>query len=81
MLAQRSLAPVWVSSAVFFMATASIFTFLKTYVLASGYGSVGGFYGAYAGIAVLLRVFLGWIPDRVGAARLLGPALASYALG
>jgi MFS family permease len=60
---------------------ACIFTFLKTYVLASGHGSVGGFFGAYACVAVLLRVLLGWIPDRLGAERVLGPALASYAAG
>ena len=80
-LAQPSLGPVWLASLVFFMALACIFTFLKTYVIASGHGSVGGFFSAYASVAVILRVFFGWLPDRVGAERILGPSLLCYAAG
>ena len=32
-------------------------------------------------MAILLRIFLGWLPDRVGANRVLIPALASLAIG
>jgi len=55
--------------------------FLRTFVDASGIGSVGGFFGAYAGVAVTLRVVAGWLPDRVGAKRVLYPALATLAAG
>ncbi|MGH8543475.1 MAG: hypothetical protein ACREX3_07570 [Gammaproteobacteria bacterium] len=44
-------------------------------------GSVGPFCIAYATIAVAPRVFLGWIPDRLGTRRMLGIAMSFYALG
>jgi predicted MFS family arabinose efflux permease len=80
-LRQSDLVPVWCMTAAFFTATALVFTFLKTYVLSTGLGSVGGFFSAYAVLAIGLRVFLGGLPDRLGPERVLGCALASYALG
>jgi predicted MFS family arabinose efflux permease len=58
-----------------------MFTFLKTFVMKTGIGSVGGFFSAYAGVALALRIFFGWVPDRVGAKRVLFPALIALAVG
>lgn len=80
-LRQRDLAPLWGISTVFALALAAMFTFLKTFVMHTGIGSVGGFFSAYAGVALALRVFLGWLPDRVGAKRVLYPSLATLACG
>jgi MFS family permease len=80
-LLKRDLLPVWIGAFAFFFAMAAVMTFMKTYVLAVGRGSVGGFFAAYAGVALLLRFGFGWIPDRVGLRRMVLPSLASYALG
>jgi MFS family permease len=80
-LLERDLLPVWVASFAFFFSMAGVLTFLKTYVLAIGHGSVGGFFGAYAGAALVLRLVFGWIPDRVGLRRMVLPSMASYGLG
>jgi predicted MFS family arabinose efflux permease len=80
-LSQPDLVTLWGITTAFSIALAAMFTFLKTFVMATGVGSVGGFFGAYAGVAVLLRVALGWLPDRIGAKRVLFPALAVLATG
>jgi len=80
-LVQRDLMPVWFAAFAFFFAAVGPFTFMKTFVMTTGAGSVGGFFTAYASIAIALRVFFGWLPDRVGPTRVLGPALLSYAAG
>jgi MFS family permease len=80
-VAQRDLQPVWLAAFTFFMAVLALFSFMKTFVIATGTGSVGGFFGAYAAMAVSLRLFLGWLPDRLGARRMLGFSMACYALG
>jgi len=80
-LAQPRLVTVWGLTAIFSIALAAMFTFLRTFVDASGIGSVGGFFGAYASVAVTLRVIAGWLPDRVGAKRVLYPALATLVAG
>jgi MFS family permease len=80
-LLKRDLLPIWVASFAFFYSMAGVLTFLKTYVLATGLGSVGGFFSAYAGAALVLRLAFGWIPDRVGLRRMVLPSMASYALG
>lgn len=79
--AQPNLLPVWLAAAAFFISLGALFAFMKTFVAAANVGSVGSFFTAYAAIAVLLRVFLGWIPDRLGTRRMLGVAMSSYALG
>lgn len=78
---QRNLWPVWLAAFTFFVSMFGLFSFMKTFVAATGIGSVGGFFGAYAGIAVLLRLFMGWLPDRIGTRRMLGVAMLCYALG
>jgi MFS family permease len=80
-LLKRDLLPIWIASFAFFFSMAAVLTFLKTYVLSVGHGSVGGFFSAYAGVALVLRLGLGWIPDRVGLRRMVLPSMASYALG
>ncbi len=78
-LGQRDLLPLWWIGAVFAVALTSVFTFFRRYVDETGLGSVGGFFTAYAGTAILLRLLLGWLPDRLGPKRVLLPALASLA--
>ena len=70
---QRNLLPVWLAAFTFFVGVSALFTFMKTFVTTMGIGSVGAFFGGYTGIAVVLRIFLGWLPDRLGARRTLGP--------
>lgn len=78
---QRNLGPVWLAALSFFAGVVAVFTFMKTFVIATGAGSVGVFFLAYAGVAVALRILLGWVPDRLGARRMLGGAMALYVAG
>lgn len=80
-LGQPDLLPLWWIATIFAIALASIFTFLKTYVMETGIGSIGGFFTAYTAVALVFRVFLGWLPDRIGPKRALYPALAALAAG
>jgi MFS family permease len=79
--AQRNLLPVWGAAIAFFVASLALVSFMKTFVLEANVGSVGAFFGAYAVVAVSLRLFLGWLPDRLGAHVMLGLAMTCYALG
>lgn len=78
---QRDLVPVWFAAFTFFIAFAALFSFMKTFVVTTGTGSVGSFFVAYAAMASALRIFLGWLPDRLGARRTLGVAMTCYAAG
>ncbi len=80
-LGQRDLLPLWWIGSVFALALASIFAFLKRFVDETGVGSVGSFFSAYSAAAIVLRVFLGWLPDRIGPKRVLYPALFCLAAG
>jgi MFS family permease len=80
-LTQRDLLPIWFGGSVFAIALASVFTFIKRFVDETGVGSVGGFFTAYAGAAVVIRLFLAWLPERVGPKRVLFPAMATLAAG
>jgi len=80
-LLQRDLLPLWWITLVFALSLSAYFTFLRTFVDETGIGTVGGFFAAYAGIAVALRVVAGWVPDRIGAKRVLYPAMAIFASG
>jgi predicted MFS family arabinose efflux permease len=79
--AQRNLVSVWLAAFAFFVGVATLFSFMKTFMATTATGRVGNFFMAYAGIAVALRVFAGWLPDRVGLRRLLGIAMFWYAAG
>jgi len=78
---QRSLLPVWIAAFAFFLSLFALFSFMKTFVTATAVGNVGNFFGAYAAMAVLLRLFMGWLPDRIGTRRMLGVSMTCYALG
>ena len=78
---QADLLPIWWLTTIFFIALSAIFVFLKTFVMARGVGSVGGFFSAYAAVAIALRIGLGWVPDRVGALRVLVPSVLALAGG
>ena len=80
-LLRRDLLPLWLITMVFATALAAYFTFLKTFVIETGVGSIGLFFGAYAGTAIVLRVALGWLPDALGQKRVLYPALIFFAAG
>ena len=76
-----SLLPLWWITFVFSFVLTAYFTFLRTFVDETGIGSVGIFFAFYAGAAILLRLFFGWVPDRVGPKRALNPAMLSLAGG
>ncbi|MFL6621531.1 MAG: MFS transporter [Sulfurifustis sp.] len=78
---QSTLLPIWFAAAAFFISLGALFTFMKTFVATREIGTVGGFFTAYAAVAVLLRVFLGWLPDRIGVKRMFGIAMFCEALG
>jgi MFS family permease len=78
---QRNLLPVWLAALAFFVAVVALFAFMKTFVITTGIGSVGAFFGAYAIVAVALRTFAGRLPERLGTRRTLGVAMSCYAAG
>jgi MFS family permease len=78
---QRDLVPLWWTGLCFATAIAAYFTFLKTFVMTTGIGSVGSFFAAYSGAAITLRIFAGRLPDRVGPKKVLYPALGALACG
>jgi MFS family permease len=80
-LRQRELRPLWLIGTVFSVALTAFFVFIKRFVDETGIGSVGLFFGAYTGAALALRLFLGWLPDRVGPKRVLAPALVALCAG
>lgn len=75
------LLPLWWITFVFSFVLTAYFTFLKTFVDETGIGSVGLFFAFYAGTAIVLRLTFGWVPDRVGPKRALGPAMLFLAAG
>ena len=79
--AQLDLLPIWLVAFTFFIGVLALFSFMKTFVITTGIGSVGSFFSAYAAVAVSLRISLGWLPDRLGARRMLGVAMPCYASG
>jgi len=80
-LTQHNLLPVWMVAFSMCVALTAYWTFMRTYVDTTGTGSVGLFFGAYASTAVAIRIFGGWLPDRVGRRRVTYPSLAAIAAG
>ncbi len=78
-LTEPALRSLWVSSVLVSMGTASVFTFLKPFVDREHIGSVTLFVSAYALAAITLRVFFGWVPDRIGRVRVFQPSLLTLA--
>lgn len=80
-LGQADLQPLWFLGLVFSVALTAFFVFVRRYVDETGIGSVGLFFATYTAAALLLRVALGWLPDRAGPKRVLAPALVSLVAG
>lgn len=78
---QPRLRPLWVMGFAFALAIASYFTFLKTFIEHTGVGSMGLFYSVYSVAAVLLRLALGWVPDRIGPRLTLAPSMIAVIVG
>ncbi len=78
---QRDLLPLWLLGTVFALVLSTVFVFIKTFVIATGVGSVGLFLSAYAVAASVLRLLFSWIPDRLGPKRALYPSLGVLAVG
>jgi MFS family permease len=66
---------------VFSLSLATFFTFLKTFVIETGIGSVGLFFAVYTGTAVGLRMIAADLPDRIGHKRVMFPAFGALAAG
>ena len=79
-LRQNDLRPLWLLAFFVALSVTTLFRFLRTFVDETGIGSVGLFFGAFAFTAVAVRLSASWIPDRVGPKRVLGPAVAGYAV-
>ncbi len=75
------LLPLWWITFVFSFVLTAYFTFLRTFVDETGVGSVGVFFAFYAATAILLRLFFGWVPDRIGPKKALNPAMLALAGG
>jgi predicted MFS family arabinose efflux permease len=76
-----ALLPLWLVTFTFAVVITSYFTFLRTFIDERGFGTVGAFFAAYATTSILLRAFFAWLPERVGAKRVLFPAFGVLALG
>ena len=76
-----NLMPIWWMLGSFSLVLTGYFVFIRRYVDDTGYGSVGLFFSAYVIVAILERVFLGWLPDRVGRKRVLYPSMGALVLG
>jgi MFS family permease len=80
-LTQPDLRPIWFITFCQAIVFTGYFTFMRTFVDDTGVGSLGVFYAAFAGIAVILRAFFGWVPDRLGRTRVLYASMGSMAAG
>lgn len=77
----HTLRPVWVLVAVFGVAFGGVQTFMRTFVDDVGIGTVGLFFACYSTTAVVLRLTLSSLPDRLGHTRVLYPAVGSLVAG
>jgi predicted MFS family arabinose efflux permease len=80
-LLQRDLSPLWFMGTVFGLVLTGVFVFVKRFVMESEVATVGSFFSAYTGAAILVRLAGGRLPDRVGPKRVLLPALATLVAG
>jgi len=77
-LGQKDLVPIWVAGIFFATALAGVFTFIKNFIAAEAIGTVGLFFTAYAATTIVLRVGLGWMPDRLGPLRVYYPSMIAF---
>ncbi|MCP5057882.1 MAG: MFS transporter [bacterium] len=80
-LRQPDLKPLWLIGGAFSVAVTALFVFTRRFVDETGIGSVGSFFAAYTVAALFLRLFFGWLPDRIGPKRILLPALMALTAG
>lgn len=78
---QRDLMPIWWIVGMFSLVLTAYFAFMRTFVDTMGFGTVGLFFAAYSGSAILLRLGFAWLPERVGERRVLFPSLVALILG
>ena len=72
---QHDLSPIWLITAAFSLTLISIFTFLKTFVDTTGYGSVGLFFAMYSTMAIVVRLAGRQLPQIFGELRVLSVSL------
>lgn len=77
----KELRPVWWMVGWFSYVLTGYFVFIRRFVDDTGAGTVGLFFTAYAVTAVVERIALGWLPDRVGRYRVLYPAFGALVAG
>ncbi len=75
------LAGTTLGSLAFGVATGTLLAFAAPFVALRGHAGVGLFFTVYNVASVLVRVFAGRMADRLGAHRIVAPALACQALG
>jgi MFS family permease len=80
-LMQRDLVPLWFLGTVFGLVLTGVFVFVKRFVMETQVATVGTFFSAYTGAAIVVRIVGGSLPDRVGPKRVLLPALATLTAG
>lgn len=78
---ERNLLPIWWMIGSFSTVLTAYFVFIRRYVDDTGFGSVGLFFSMYVAVAIAERVFLGWLPDRMGRKRVLYPSIAVLIAG
>lgn len=78
---QKDLAPLWWMTGVFAFTLTAYFTFLKTFVDETGFGTVGLFFSTYVSMAIAVRLTLAWLPERVGPKRVLFPSVGLLVAG
>lgn len=74
---QRDLGPVWLITLAFALAMTIPLTYFRTFVDATGIGSVGLFFGVYATAAIVVRVVASRSVDRAGARRMIVPSVTA----
>ena len=78
---ERNLLPIWWMIGSFATVLTAYFVFIRRYVDDTGFGSVGLFFSMYVAVAIAERVFLGWLPDRMGRKRVLYPSIVVLIAG
>jgi MFS family permease len=78
---ERNLLPIWWMIGSFSTVLTAYFVFIRRYVDDTGFGSVGLFFSMYVAVAIAERVFLGWLPDRMGRKRVLYPSITILIAG
>jgi MFS family permease len=76
-----TLLPLWWMIGWFSFVLTGYFVFIRNYVDDTGIGSVGMFFGVYATTAILVRLFFGKLPDRIGRKRVLFPMILALVAG